>query len=155
MEVVDDLVQQWNKLSKRPYRPVTFTSADASGDVIYHTDCMLTLLHDHVVCCLSSVINPEDRANLESELTSPDLNIRPYQIFEISREECAGMCANMFNLRDAGGNNTVIMSDRAKRTYTPANFEKLAKFYKVLVANIDLIEHVGGGSTRCMLAEKF
>jgi hypothetical protein len=23
------------------------------------------------------------------------------------------------------------------------------------VANIDMIEHVGGGSTRCMLAEKF
>jgi hypothetical protein len=25
----------------------------------------------------------------------------------------------------------------------------------VIVANIDMIEHVGGGSTRCMLAEKF
>jgi hypothetical protein len=24
-----------------------------------------------------------------------------------------------------------------------------------LVANIDLIEHIGGGSTRCMLAEIF
>ncbi len=65
------------------------------------------------------------------------------------------MCANMFNLRDAGGNNTVIMSDRARRTYEPAKFEQLAKSYKILVANIDLIEHVGGGSTRCMLAEKF
>jgi hypothetical protein len=117
------LVEQWNKLSKRPYRAVTFTSADPTGDVIYHTDCMLTLLHDHVVCCLSAVVNPEVKMNLKNELSSPDLNVRPYQMFEITPDECAGMCANMFNLRDAGGNNTVIMSDRARRTYQPAKFE--------------------------------
>ena len=47
------------------------------------------------------------------------------------------------------------MSDRARRTYEPTKLEILRKNYNVLVANIDMIEHVGGGSTRCMLAEKF
>ena len=47
------------------------------------------------------------------------------------------------------------MSDRARRTYDPDHFAELQENYKVIVANIDLIEHVGGGSTRCMLAEKF
>jgi len=47
------------------------------------------------------------------------------------------------------------MSDRARRTYNSESFEQLQANYKVIVANIDMIEHVGGGSTRCMLAEKF
>jgi len=74
---------------------------------------------------------------------------------EISREEVEGMCANMFNLVDRAGKNTIIMSDRARRTYDPEKFAELQEHYHVLVANIDMIEHVGGGSTRCMLAEKF
>ena len=74
---------------------------------------------------------------------------------EIDRLEIEGMCANMFNLMDSKGQNTVIMSDRARRTYNPDRFEELQANYKVIVAKIDLIEHVGGGSTRCMLAEKF
>ncbi len=64
IEVVNDLVEQWNKLSKRPYKAVTFTSADPTGDVIYHTDCMLTLLYDHVVICVSAVIKSEDKIRL-------------------------------------------------------------------------------------------
>jgi len=69
--------------------------------------------------------------------------------------EVEGMCANMFNLVDNDGNNCIIMSDRARRTYDPEKFQELKENYRVLVANIDMIEHVGGGSTRCMLAEKF
>ena len=53
------------------------------------------------------------------------------------------------------GKNTVIMSERAKKAYDPERFQVLQNHYKVIVANIDTIEHVGGGSTRCMLAEKF
>ena len=65
------------------------------------------------------------------------------------------MCAKMFNLVDDQGRNTLIMSDRARRTYDPIKFKELQENYRIIVANIDMIEHVGGGSTRCMLAEKF
>lgn len=116
---------------------------------------MLTLLHDHAVVCLTTVKNKKERKNLMLELTNPPNNECPYKILEIDRLEIEGMCANMFNLVDNNGKNTVIMSDRARRTYDPEKFEELQNNYKVIVANIDLIEHVGGGSTRCMLAEKF
>ena len=76
-------------------------------------------------------------------------------MLEIDREEIEGMCANMFNLVDQEGRNVVVMSDRARRTYAPEHLEELASNYKIIVANIDTIEHIGGGSTRCMLAEKF
>jgi len=65
------------------------------------------------------------------------------------------MCANMFNLLDRGGNNVVVMSERASKAFDPATFLQLQQNYKLVVSNIETIEHVGGGSARCLLAERF
>lgn len=73
-DVVDDLVKQWNGFSVRPYKAVTFTSFDRKGNQIYHTDCMLTLLADHAVVCLTTVKNKKERINLILELTNPPQN---------------------------------------------------------------------------------
>ncbi len=108
---------QWNKLSLRPYRAVTFTSYDRLGQVIYHTDCMLTLLSDHAVIALTCIKSKKERKRCSLELSNPPLNSKPYKILEIDRNEVEGMCANMFNLVDSNGKNTIIMSDRARRTY--------------------------------------
>lgn len=124
-EVLDDLITQWNTLSKNPYKKVTFKSYDRKGENIYHTDCMMTLLHDHAVVCLTTVKSKKERVNLILELTNPPLNKRPYTILEIDRHEIEGMCANMFNLVDQQGNNVVVMSDRARRTYHPESFAQL------------------------------
>jgi len=115
----------------------------------------MTLLHDHVVVSLVTIKDGEEKNNLIKELTDAKINTCPYEIIDITRDEVEGMCANMFNLVDGEGNNAVIMSDRARRTYETEKFELLNSRYRVLVANIDMIEYVGGGSTRCMLAEKF
>ena len=115
----------------------------------------MTLLHDHAVVSMTTLKLKKERKNLVVELSNPPLNNFPYKILEIDRLEIEGMCANMFNLVDNDGKNTVIMSDRARRSFDPEKFKELQDNYKVIVANIDMIEHVGGGSTRCMLAEKF
>jgi hypothetical protein len=51
------------------------------------------------------------------ELSNPPLNHRPYQIFEITRTEVEGMCANMFNLVDNEGTNSIVMSKQASKTF--------------------------------------
>ena len=149
------MIEKWNKISTLPYRAVTFSSYDRKGNIIYHTDCMLTLLADHAVICVTTIKDKKERKRVLVELSNPPLNEKPYQILEIDRNEVEGMCANMFNLVDNEGKNCIIMSDRARRTYDPEKFQELQENYRILVANIDMIEHVGGGSTRCMLAEKF
>ena len=116
---------------------------------------MMTLLNDHAVLCVTSIKDKRERKRVVLELCNPPYNQIPYKILEIDRNEVEGMCANMFNLVDRNGKNTIIMSDRARRTYDEDKFKELCQHYKVVVANIDMIEHVGGGSTRCMLAEKF
>lgn len=47
------------------------------------------------------------------------------------------------------------MSARAHRTYSEEHLKILENNYHLMVANIDFIEFIGGGSTRCMLAEYF
>jgi hypothetical protein len=61
----------------------------------------------------------------------------------------------MFSLVDNGGNNVVIMSNRAYRSHAKTNLSVLKTNYKVLNVNIDIIEEIGGGSARCMLMEIF
>ena len=83
---------------------------------------MLTLLSDHAVIAFTCIKDKKERKKTMLELSNPPLNIKPYKILEISRNEVEGMCANMFNLVDKNGNNTVIMSDRARRTFEPEKF---------------------------------
>jgi hypothetical protein len=83
-EVVDDLIAQWNLISMRPYHSVTFTSYDRKGNIIYHTDCMMTLLHDHAVVCLTTIKSKKERIHVILELTNPPSNHIPYTILEIN-----------------------------------------------------------------------
>lgn len=153
--IIDDLINEWNKISKNPYKSVTFQSYDQQGQLIYHTDCMMTLLYDHAVISVTAIKDKKQRKRVLLELSNPPQNVKPYKILEITREQIEGMCANMFNLQDSDGNQIIIMSDRARRTHSQEKFQELCDNYTVLVANVDMIEHVGGGSTRCMLAERF
>ena len=76
---------------------------------------MLTILNDHVVICLEAIKNMDERNKLIQELT---MGQKVYEIVEISYSEMEGMCANMFNLIDNEGRNSVIMSHRASKAYS-------------------------------------
>ena len=54
-EVINALVTEWNKLSSIPYQAVTFEARDSSDQIIYHTDCMLSLLDEHAFICLDAI----------------------------------------------------------------------------------------------------
>jgi hypothetical protein len=104
----------------KQYRLVTFSSFDKDGSIIYHTDCMMTLLSKHAVVCVSALKHPEDRQKMLEELTSSK-NKFPLGILEVTFEESESMCCNMFNLLDCGGNNVVVMSDRAYKSHSQKN----------------------------------
>lgn len=81
--------------------------------------------------------------------------MHPYKIFEITPEQVECMCANMFCLVGKDVKYTIIMSGNAHRGFRKEQFDLLKEHYQILVANVDLIEQIGGGSCRCMLVEKF
>ena len=78
-EVLEELLAKWNQIASKSYKTVTFSSYDRNGNVIYHTDCMMTLLHDHAVICLEAIKNKKERQNVILMLTSTITeNERPY-----------------------------------------------------------------------------
>lgn len=158
-EVFDYMIDELNtiasKTGDRRIKGIKFRSFDKNNEPIYHTDCMMTLFNKHAVVCLDAITDEEDRANIIKELTDPELNINPKEIIQISFDESENMCANMFNVLDENNNHCVIMSKRAHDHYDPRNLDIIYENYKVVVADIDIIENIGGGSARCMLVELF
>jgi hypothetical protein len=156
LDAVNLWVSEINKIAIEPWRAVTFTSIDDSGDPVYHTDCQFTLLDKHVVWCKAACETEELRDKMIDEITNPDKNPNgAYQIIEIDFEEMHSMCSNMFCLQNKAGEKCIIMSKTAFEGFKPHNLEILKKNYVLCVADIDLIEEIGGGSARCMLAEVF
>lgn len=117
---------------------------------------MMTLLSKHAIICLEAVCCDFSRNQLIEELTNPDLNPEgAHEILELSHKEIFNMCANMFDVLNLDNEHCVIMSKRAAENFTGPNFEKLQNSYKLVISDVTVIEDVGGGSCRCLLAEKF
>ncbi len=154
LTAIDAYVTELNKISLKPWRAVVFTGKDDAGNVIYHTDCMLQLLDKHALVCANS-LTKEQRDMVVKELTDPALNVKPYQVVEISFEEVKHMCCNILNVINNKGENVLLMSRQASENYTKEHMELLSAHYKLVASDVTTIEKQGGGSTRCLLAEYF
>ena len=152
--LLESFMKDYNRVAKRPYRAVTWHSCDPKGSPIYHTNVLMAILRDHVVVCTESVRDPEERSRLVTEITSPELNAKPKEIIDISYDEMLDMAGNMIMVQGKD-RHCVIMSERARRGLRPANRDVLEKHYTVISADINMIETIGGGSARCMVAELF
>lgn len=94
-KVFNEFLSQFNKISKSPYKGVTFRACDKEGNPVYHTNVVMAILKDHVVLCTQSITNEEERANIIKELTDASLNAKPKQLIDISYEEVNNMGGNM------------------------------------------------------------
>ena len=76
-------------------------------------------------------------------------------IIEVDADQTEkNFCANILQLQGRDG-PIIAMSQRAHDGFTKKQLEQLTKHSKLAVFPLDVIETVGGGSARCMLAELF
>ena len=61
-------IENFNKFSDKPYRLITFNAVDSKGVPIYHTNCILSILNNHTVCCLDTIKDKKERIRVEKEL---------------------------------------------------------------------------------------
>jgi len=149
------LKQELDKISKYPWTLINFQAFSLDSKLIYHTDCMFQILDKHAIVCLES-LKENDRKMLIDELTNPSKNrTKTYEIIDISFHEMLSMCSNVMNLKNSQNENVIAMSAKAFTNYSEKNVQILSKNYKLLITNINLLENVGGGSARCLLAEKY
>lgn len=144
---VDVLNEFANKLG---YEPVVFHSRDKQGQLIYHTNVVMSVGNHFAVIALESIQDGNEREKLVETLKKTHK-----EIIAISNEQLEKMAGNILELRSTEGKAKIILSQTAFDAFTSEQRDKLSSFGDLVVVKIPTIEAVGGGSARCMLAEVF
>jgi len=132
------------------YQPVTFTSLDASGKEIYHTNVMMSVAEKYAVICLESIRNPQER-----EKVMNILNQTGKEIIDITLDQVSHLCGNVIELCNQQRESLLAMSEQSYKAFTASQKAQIQKYSKMVYAPIYTIEKIGGGGVRCMIAEIF
>ena len=135
---------------KLGYASLIFSSKDEQGELVYHTDIMMSIGDQFAILCKDCITNPIEAENIIKSLTNTGK-----QIIYISFDQMHQMCANILELKSQDGLTKIVMSDTAYAAFTEQQLHILQKMGTILHVNTDTITTVGGGSSRCMLAEIF
>jgi hypothetical protein len=73
-------------------------------------------------------------------------------VIELSMDELASFAGNLLELKGAKG-PVIALSAAALRSLAAPTRRALEGYGELVAADIATIEHIGGGSVRCMLAE--
>lgn len=133
------------------YTPVVFHAYDHGGKLIYHTNVVMCVGEGFVVIGLCSVTDEAERTMLlkqfkESKLEVVDLT------FEQLNQNFAG---NMLQVHNKAGEKFLVMSERAYKSLRQDQIDQLKKHTQLLPIPVYMIEDIGGGSARCMMAEVY
>ncbi|MBX2889100.1 MAG: amidinotransferase [Ferruginibacter sp.] len=132
------------------YKPLLFSATSKSGQNIYHTNVMLCIGQTFAIICSEAIQDKSERENVLSNLQNTG-----HTLLEISYNQMHKFCGNMLALENRQGCPVLVMSTKAYNSLTPDQLVYLNTHTTIISADIDIIEQVGGGGVRCMLAELF
>jgi len=127
------------------YEPTTFTSSDADGQPIYHTNVMMCLGTEFALIGLQTIDDLAERAKVRERLEAGKRTV-----IELSRGQIADFAGNALELHNEKS-RLLVLSERAAARLSDEQRTTLARFTDLLPLNLPTIE-LAGGSARCMLA---
>ncbi|HRH99832.1 MAG TPA: arginine deiminase-related protein [Saprospiraceae bacterium] len=143
-------VQVLNKISLLlNYEVSYFFAKDKNGMDIYHTNVLMAMGQDFVICCMDA-IQPDQRESLTKQFEATNK-----EIIELSFEQMNSFAGNMLQLMNSHGEPVLVMSKTAFDSLTAEQRHRLMLKTKLLDVDIHTIETIGGGSARCMMAELY
>ena len=148
-ERTDDIVFE-EFYTKMNFEPELFNAYDENGQLIYHTNVMLSIGEKFAVICAESITDEKRRASVINRLKNSKK-----EVVEISYEQMKNFCANVIEVRNSKNESCLIMSQTAKSAFTNEQIETLEQYCKIISSPLSTIEQTGGGSARCMIAEIF
>ncbi|MFT4667381.1 MAG: hypothetical protein ACI9XB_004350 [Gammaproteobacteria bacterium] len=132
------------------YEKVVFKAIDGKGKDIYHTNVMMGLGEDFVVICLETIKHPDHRKAIKEAFAKTGKTI-----IRISLDQMMAYAGNMLQLRNKDGERLLVMSSQAYNSLYPEQIQFIEQHTQILHSPINVIEEVGGGGVRCMMAEVF
>ena len=142
------LVQKFAKING--YQAITFTAKDDNGQLIYHTNVMLSIGDGYAVLCADAIEDDAERIAVIQLLASTGRDVVP-----ITLQQMKAFAGNMLQVRNQEGESFIVMSRTAFDSLEAYQKEALERFGALLPINVTTIETVNGGSVRCMMAEIF
>ena len=132
------------------YTPMSFNANGPMGEAIYHTNVMMSIGSRLAIIC-PSIIHKADRAAVLSSLS------KSFDMLEISADQVySHFLGNCLFVSNSNGQECLVMSEQASRSLTTDQVKVLDnQSIQIVSSAIPTIEQVGGGSTRCMMAEVY
>ena len=135
------------------YTPVVFTAyqtVDGKRLPIYHTNVMMGVGETFAVVCLDCIDDKKERKNLIDHLKETGK-----EIIAITEEQVNNFAGNMLQVVGSNEKRYLVMSSAAYNSLTESQIESIKKHCEILHSDLNMIETLGGGSARCMMAEVF
>ncbi len=129
------------------YAVKPFTAVDAAGRPIYHTNVMLSVGTRFAALCVAAIPDAAERGAVVGSLEASGR-----ALVELSMDELARFAGNLLELDGVRG-PVIALSAGALRSLADPTRRALERYGELVTADIATIEHIGGGSVRCMLAE--
>ena len=129
------------------YDLMAFDAQDGAGQPIYHTNVLMAIGSGFAVVCGQAIVRDLHRDAVFSRLRATGR-----EVIDISPAQMAEFAGNVLELAPLKG-SVVALSERALRSFNPAQRRVLESHAELLAVAIPTIERLGGGGVRCMLAE--
>jgi len=133
---------------KMQFKAICFNAVDDKAQPIYHTNVMMCMGNQFVVICLDSIPNETEKQMLLDSFVQTQK-----EVITISQDQLNHFAGNMLQVFDTTEKPHLIMSEQAYKSLHIAQLKSLEKYNPILPISIPTIEALGGGSTRCMMAE--
>jgi len=118
---------------------------------IYHTNVMMSIGETYALICLQAIDDDAERKNIIDRLSGSGKEIIP-----ITEEQIQHFMGNTLQILNSEGQRMVFMSSNAYDALSKQQEVALLKHNdRILHSDVSTIEKLGGGSTRCMMAEVF
>jgi len=136
--------------ARNHFQAIVFLSTDKEGRPVYHTNVVMTLGEHFCVLCEESIEEEWELIAVRQLLESTGHSIIP-----ITRDQMHCFAGNMLELKNKKGEHFLILSQTAMNSLRKEQKQMLEAYVKLVPIAVPTIEHVEGGSVRCMMAEIF
>jgi hypothetical protein len=127
-----------------------FQRTDEHRNAIYHTNVVMSLGEQFAVIGLDCIDDLADRKRVEKALLGSKK-----EVISLREEQVRHFAGNILALKNRNGDTVIVMSEKAYHCLTTDQRKRLCRHGEIFYYPLDIIESLGGGSARCMMAEIF
>jgi hypothetical protein len=146
------LVERWSRergFQALCFEPCQWPGADGEMHAVYHTNVLMAVGQGFLIWSPQAMPSLQAQEQVRKQLNAHDLIS-----IELNLQQVQAFAGNMLQVQTAHG-PCLLMSQTAHEALYPEQLKRLSALTALKSFAIPIIEQVGGGSVRCMLAEIF